>query len=253
MRGQSLRRWSVGGVLAVGVAVGGLLFGSPTLLNSRVVGPYGVVGVASRMSYAWIIPTAHGVALVDAGASPSAKSILDELARRGLSARDVHHILITHGHVDHWAGVGQFPNATLLVGKADVPLIRGEEASVSLGGRFARWTGADVAPPPRMVELEGEQTLDVDGEPIRYLPLPGHTPGSGAWLFRDLLFTGDSLNRWRDDWVDYASVFYTDDPAQNRASVAGLEAVDFATTADGHQGIAIDAKAKLRRLLHGGD
>jgi glyoxylase-like metal-dependent hydrolase (beta-lactamase superfamily II) len=232
------------------VAAGGLLFGSPTLLNPRVVAPQGVVGVSSWMSYVWIIRTAHGAALVDAGHDPRGTAILEELRREGLSAKDVHHVLLTHGHVDHWAAASVFPNARVMVGAGDADIIRGEQQSESLGGRLSRRLEPEGKQPPRLEELEGEQVLDVDGEPIRFIPLPGHTRGSGAYLYRGVLFTGDSLNRWVLGAVDFASRFYTDDPKQNRESLRRLESVDFSATADGHQGVALDAKAKLERLLH---
>ncbi|MGC4118003.1 MAG: MBL fold metallo-hydrolase [Myxococcales bacterium] len=243
-----LRR-SVGGVLALGVAVGGLLFGSPTLTEPRVEAPHGVVGVSSWMSYVWIIRTPHGAALVDAGADPDGTSLMRELGAMGLGAEDVHTVLLTHGHWDHWAAAARFPKAHVVAGKGDAALVRGEEESAALGARLGRRMGPEGAQPRVLVELEGEQVLDVDGVPIRFIPLPGHTRGSAAYLYRDLLFTGDSLNRRRWGAVDFASRFYTDDAAQNRASLERLLSLDFAATADGHQGVALDAKKKLARLL----
>ncbi|MGC4119543.1 MAG: MBL fold metallo-hydrolase [Myxococcales bacterium] len=232
------------------VAFGGFLFGTPTLVNPRLEGPHGVVGVSSWMSYVWIIRTAHGAALVDAGLDPSGTSIIRELGQMGLSPKDVHHVLLTHGHVDHWAAASQFPNAKVLIGAGDAAIVRGEQESESLGGRLSRKLEPEGKQPALLEELRGDQTLDIDGEPIRFIPLPGHTRGSGAYLYKDLLFTGDSLNRWVFGTLDFASRFYTDNPRQNRESLRRLESVDFTATADGHQGIVLNAKAELERLLH---
>lgn len=210
----------------------------------------GVIGVGSGGSYVWILRTAHGAALVDAGFDVSAQPVLDELRAQGLTADDVHTILLTHGHADHWAGALKFPRALVRAGAGDVPLIRREQ---ELQAWFPRmliaWFAPKLPPPPRMVGLEGDARLDVDGEPIDAILLPGHTPGSAAYLFRGMLFTGDSLFRSRSHGLAAANPMFTDDPALNRRSLEKLRALPFTRVADGHCGVAENARAKLEALL----
>ena len=77
---------------------------------------------------------------------------------------------------------------------------------------------------------------------------PGHSPGSVMYLFKDVLFTGDSLLRKKDGVAVPPSLF-SYDAAANRASLQGLEPLSFATIADGHTGVTSGAKDKLLRLL----
>ena len=211
----------------------------------------GVVGVGSGGSYVWILRTAHGAALVDAGFDASARAVLDELRAQGLTADDVHTILVTHGHIDHWAGALKFPRAQVYAGAGDVPLIRREQECRSwLSRTLIAWFGPKVPPPPHLVGLERDARLDVDGEPIDAVLIPGHTPGSAAYLFRGMLFTGDSLFRRGDHGVNGANPLFTDDPALSRRSLEKLLALPFTRVADGHSGVADDARAKLEAFLH---
>jgi len=210
----------------------------------------GVIGIGSGGSYVWILRTAHGAALVDAGFDASARTVLDELRAQGLTADDVHTILLTHGHIDHWAGALKFPRAVVRTGAGDVPLIRRERECQSwLSRTLIAWFAPKLPPPPRLVGLEGDARLDVDGEPIDAILLPGHTPGSAAYLFRGMLFTGDSLFRSRSHGLSAANPMFTDDSALNRRSLEKLRAVAFTRVADGHTGVAENAHAKLEVFL----
>jgi hydroxyacylglutathione hydrolase len=210
----------------------------------------GVVGVGSGGTYVWILRTTHGAALVDAGLDVSAQPVLDELRAEGLTADDVHTILLTHGHVDHWAGALKFPRALVRAGAGDVPLIRSEqECKAWLPRTLIAWFGPKLPPPPRLVGLEGDARLDVDGEPIDAVLLPGHTPGSAAYLFRGMLFTGDSLFRSGSHRLAAANPMFTDDRALNRRSLEKLRALAFTRVADGHCGVAENARAKLAAFL----
>ena len=56
---------------------------------------------------------------------PDARPILDELRGQGLSASQVHSILITHAHPDHWGATAAFPGARVYAGEGDVPVLQG--------------------------------------------------------------------------------------------------------------------------------
>ncbi len=60
-------------------------------------------------SYTWILKTPNGAALVDAGMDAQGKQLLAELAAMGVSPEQVHTVLLTHGHVDHWGGGASVP------------------------------------------------------------------------------------------------------------------------------------------------
>jgi N-acyl homoserine lactone hydrolase len=99
-----------------------------------------------------------------------------QLAKLGLRAVDVTHMVVTHTHFDHAGGLADFPDATLVVQRAErerPPLYKG----------FAWPEGA------RYQVVEG----DVELAPgVRLLHTPGHTPGHCSLLL-ELPRTGPVL------------------------------------------------------------
>jgi hydroxyacylglutathione hydrolase len=210
-------------------------------------GPQLVGVLTGGYSYAWVLKTANGAALVDAGADPRGKELIAELETQGVKPEQVHTILLTHGHVDHWAAAQLFPNARVLLEPAEVSLIRNEHPPKSVVGRLTR----SMARPPLPAKLEGVEDgkeLDVDGEKIRVIHVPGHTPGSLAFLWKDVLFTGDVLVRSNQGLAPSPFIF-NEDNAQCRQSLRRLLDVDFSRVADGHAGLTVDARAQVGKLL----
>jgi hydroxyacylglutathione hydrolase len=210
-------------------------------------GPQLVGVLTGGYSYAWVLKTANGTALVDAGADPRGKELLAELAAQGVKPEQVHTILLTHGHVDHWAAAHLFPNARVLHGPGEDALLRNEFPPKSVVGRLTR----SMARPPLPTKLEpvkDEDELDVDGEKIRVLLVPGHTPGSAAYLWRDVLFTGDVLVR-SNRGLSPSPFIFNEDNAQSREILRRLRDVDFSRVADGHAGLTVDAREQVGKLL----
>ena len=46
--------------------------------------------------------------------------------------------------------------------------------------------------------LRGGEQLEFDGASFKVIATPGHSPGSVMYLYKDVLFTGDSLMRKKD-------------------------------------------------------
>jgi glyoxylase-like metal-dependent hydrolase (beta-lactamase superfamily II) len=245
-----------GALRAALVAAGLLLLGGawfsaqvPRSQSSRIEPALGVIGVDTGRSFAWVLRTRHGAALIDAGMDRDAPALLDELRAEGLSPSQVHTILITHAHPDHWGGVRAFPSARVLAGAAEVPLLTGKGKMESLAARV--FDVAGVMPPPlsQVAAVGDGQALDVDGEEIRAVALPGHTPGSTAYLWKDLLFTGDALLGKGDAAVQGPPSFLCEDAAQARRSLEKLRELPFTRIADGHAGTTAGARLKLVQLL----
>ena len=70
------------------------------------------------------------------------------------------------------------------------------------------------------------------------------------YLYKDVLFTGDSLMR-KNEGVTIAPSLFSEDSVQNRASLRRLELVAFDKIADGHAGVTFGARVKLARFLAG--
>ena len=105
-----------------------------------------------------------------------------------------------------------------------------------------------VAAQDHVEQLTG-QVLTLDGEEVRIVALPGHTPGSTAYLWKDLLFSGDALLGRGADEVALAPWFFSESQDQARESLERLAELPFTRMADGHVGVTADARFKLLRML----
>jgi hydroxyacylglutathione hydrolase len=220
----------------------------PKRTGPRVEAGSGLVGVISGgYSFAWVLKTPNGAALVDAGGDAAGGELLAELKAQGVTPDAVHTVLITHGHVDHWAAAHLFPNARVVIGPGEGALIRGEFPQRSLVGRLTR-SMARPPVPARLEEVKDGDELDVDGEKVRVIHVPGHTPGSVVYLWRDVLFSGDALVR-SNRGLEPSPFIFTEDTQQGTASLAKLREVPFTRVADGHAGLTLDGAAQLRQLL----
>jgi glyoxylase-like metal-dependent hydrolase (beta-lactamase superfamily II) len=99
-------------------------------------------------------------------------------------------------------------------------------------------------------ELHGGETLEFDGARFTVIATPGHSPGSVMYLYKDVLFSGDSLMR-KKDGVTIAPSLFSENATQNRASLRKLESLAFDKIADGHAGVTASGKTKLVRFLAG--
>ncbi|MFO0685829.1 MAG: MBL fold metallo-hydrolase [Sandaracinus sp.] len=159
------------------------------------------------------------VALVDCGNDPAAASILRALARHHLGPDDVSTILLTHGHRDHVAGCAQFRHADVYALAADVAQAEGHEGPRGPIGWVASAspTGLTVDHP-----LEDGATVRRENAEIEVFAVPGHTAGSAAYLVDGVLFVGDSASLTSEGTLVAAPWIFTEDQAQNVASMHAL-------------------------------
>ena len=209
-----------------------------------------VVGVEAGGSYAWIVRTPHGAVLVDAGLDASGAAILAELKSAGVQPQQVLAVLITHGHPDHYAAATLFPKAEVLGGADDIPMMHGDGRHYSTFGRVMSALMPLPKGPDAVTPLRGGEQFEFDGARFAVIATPGHSPGSVVYLYKDVLFTGDSLMR-KGDGVTIAPSLFSEDSAENRRSLIRLERLSFDKIADGHAGVTLNARAKLARLLAG--
>lgn len=219
----------------------------PRVQADRIEPALGVTGVNTGRSLAWILRTRTGAVLIDAGEDRSAPRLLAELRRQGLTVQQIHTILLTHAHPDHWGGVVAFPKARVYAGVGDIPLLLG---AAKLHGPLSGVLGGMM--PPALTQVESAvdgQVLSLDGEEVRIVALPGHTPGTTAYLWKDLLFSGDALLGRGEDKVVLAPWVFSESQDQARESLDRLVELPFTRMADGHVGVTADARFKLLRML----
>lgn len=201
-----------------------------------------------------VVPiNANEVALIDAGNDTSGKAILAELARRMMGPDNVTVILLTHGHADHTAGIPLFPKAEVMALEAEVPLVEGTAGSRGPLTRLmpVKPTGVKVA----RVLHDGD-TVNLGDTPVHVYAVPGHTQGSAAYLVNGVLFIGDAADMYSDGTMKGSAWIFTDNQAQDRASLVSLDkrlaqehadvkAIDFA-----HEGMVVKGLAPLDDFAH---
>jgi hydroxyacylglutathione hydrolase len=199
-------RWVAAVLLLLVLVVAGafyLAFGrNKPIVDGLVLAP-GVQTVKDGFVSVFVLDVAPGVVtLIDCGNDKEGKALLGALRTRGLGPSAVAAIFLTHGHPDHVAGCKLFPGAQVYAFPEDVPLI-GDRAKVT---HFLK-------------DAEGS---NVGGLHVETFAMPGHTPGSAAYLADGVLFFGDSASGATDGTLMAAVRFFSDNPKQNVASLKAL-------------------------------
>jgi glyoxylase-like metal-dependent hydrolase (beta-lactamase superfamily II) len=214
----------------------------------------GIHHVRNFLSDVYAARAGDDVLLFDAGMDPEGHAVDDLLRALGATREQVKHVFLSHGHFDHIAAANLFPHARIHLGQADVTLAaRGAPARPLTPWLFGALAGS--APVEVNAPLEGRRRIDVSGgDPVLALPFPGHTPGSYLYLFRHVLFTGDSI-QLQAGALAPAEAAHSVDPLGNRTSISrlpyllGYERVDYVCT--GHRWCTAEGSARtlLTQLL----
>jgi N-acyl homoserine lactone hydrolase len=116
--------------------------------------------------------------------------IVDQLVRIGVRPEQIEILGISHYHLDHIGQAMEFSNATLVIGKGDVEILRTQTGDFIQPDRIRPWLDGER----RMVEVETDIDVFRDGRVIM-LSMPGHTPNHYALLVRlasgPVLLSGD--------------------------------------------------------------
>jgi len=139
---------------------------------------------------------------------PAGSSLADQMRAAGLDPGNVTRVVISHLHFDHTGGIGDFPNATVVVAAAEKAWVEGGLSAMDfvdpdpLAG-IARWQTIDYEAEKPVATLMAAHDLLGDGS-ILTVDLSGHTPGSTGMLIRTadapVLLTGDAAwteKSWR--------------------------------------------------------
>jgi metallo-beta-lactamase class B len=123
---------------------------------------------------AYLISTSDGLILIDASEEPHVNHVIDSIGKAGFNVRDIKHILISHGHLDHFGGVAKIQEMS----GARVWAVEQDWQAIEQAGSRP---GRGGAPPPRvpkrdMVVRDGS-TLTLGNTTLTLYNTPGHTPG----------------------------------------------------------------------------
>jgi glyoxylase-like metal-dependent hydrolase (beta-lactamase superfamily II) len=142
-------------------------------------------GVFQENCYLLADPEAGDVVIIDPG--EEAELILRRVATEGLTVRAV---WLTHAHLDHILGVQTVVEQTgvpVSLHPADRPLYDGAADQ-------GAWLGVRApAPPPPDRDLAHGDTLGLGSLEFEVRHVPGHSPGSVAFVGHDVAFVGDAV------------------------------------------------------------
>lgn len=110
------------------------------------------------------------------------RTIVEQLAELGLRPDDIDYVAVSHAHFDHAGQLTDFPNATLIIQRAEL------EAMADTGKASKHYIDAAMfsahvkgKTSTRVRAIEGDVDLFGDGS-LQTIRTPGHTPGSMALL-----------------------------------------------------------------------
>lgn len=213
------RFWS----LALGVWTSGctkdlqLIQDPPNAVTATTTGPWA--------SMIYVARTDSGVIAIDLGWTGAGDALPKSLRALDADSSDVRFVFLTHAHRDHIAAWPLVSHARFILGSAEVPAFLGT-------GAYSGWAakmGDELNTYPRpnegdlsLLGISSDTAIALGRDTVFAFPIPGHTPGSIAFLFRGILFGGDAIN-WRPGTgFQGARPEFSDSVAQSRESLAAL-------------------------------
>ncbi|MEZ5597002.1 MAG: N-acyl homoserine lactonase family protein [Pseudomonadales bacterium] len=172
----------------------------------------------------------QGNVALDDGSMRYARSIVAQLADRGLTPSDIDLLALSHFHFDHAGGANAFADATLLIQQTeyDAAFLHAQTSPV-----FDRTLYAALETSRKRL-LNGDHDVFGDGT-VRIVSAPGHTPGHQVLLLAlaktgPLMLSGD-LYHFRASRTLRAVPVFNSSKEQSLASMAHVESLLAATRA----------------------
>lgn len=140
------------------------------------------------------------------------QTLIDALAANGVKPADVHYVAISHVHPDHVGNIDEFPDATVIMQKAEW------EYGLKLPLK-------PFNPAHKTQLIEGDKDLFGDGS-LTVLSTPGHTPGHQSLLVHlrttgYVLLSGDAVH-FLSNWENRRVPGFNADKAQSLSSMEKL-------------------------------
>jgi metallo-beta-lactamase class B len=144
--------------------------------NVYVIGNQGTV--------AYVIGTSDGLMMIDSlPADQTETQLLPGFQKLGLDPAKVRMIVVGHGHADHFGGTSYFQEhygSKIYIAAADWDLM--ERPPAGRGGDKGKKGAPAVLPKHDQVIVEG-QPIGLGDFKLTPVAVPGHTPGSMAFVF----------------------------------------------------------------------
>ena len=184
--------------------------------------------------------------MIDCGAGRTLQTILANIEAAGIDPRSISTLILTHAHIDH---IGAAPELRQRLG-LKILIHELDAQAVETGDSIrtaADWYGVDFPPTPIDRKLAvSEEALSFNGENLRCLHAPGHTPGSIVILLeRD----GQRILFGQDIHGPFLPSFKSD-VGRWRNSMEKLLALEADILCEGHFGI-FQTKEQVRKYIQG--
>jgi glyoxylase-like metal-dependent hydrolase (beta-lactamase superfamily II) len=205
---------------------------------------YGFEGALSQ----YVLDSAEPV-VVDTGAANTTAQTYAALDHLGIDRDEVRHVLVTHVHLDHAGGAGEFarefPNATFYLHPEGYDYVTDADRLAALKRSVDRAMGTedaygdpDLVPEDRAVVVEDGERLDVGDHTLRFVDAPGHAPHHFAAFDETTggLFSIDAAGMYQQGEMRPTTPPPSFDLEANLETVRRLRALEPARNLYGHYG-----------------
>jgi glyoxylase-like metal-dependent hydrolase (beta-lactamase superfamily II) len=148
----------------------------------------------------YLIEGSEGPVLVESGPSSTLDTLKTRLAEHGLTPGDIHHVLLTHIHLDHAGAAGWWASrgAHIYVHHVGAPHLIDPSKLVNsakrIYGEMMDYLWGEVLPVPadQITALNDGDTVTANGLTFTALDTPGHARHHHTYRLGDIAFTGDA-------------------------------------------------------------
>jgi len=195
------------------------------------VGGQGLTAAEDAAIY--LLTFGGAAALIDAGCGRATDLLLANIEAAGVSPADIKLLLLTHCHFDHSGGAAELRRRLGCISVAhvlDAPFIESGDDEVSA----ASWYNSRLTPCPIDRRLDAvRQSLPLGSGCVEALHIPGHSPGSVAYLIES---DGQRILFGQDVHGPLAAPLLSN-TADYQASLRTLLALEADVLCEGHYGI----------------
>jgi glyoxylase-like metal-dependent hydrolase (beta-lactamase superfamily II) len=148
---------------------------------------------------AYLVPHSHGAVLVECGPGSTIPALQAGLRKHGLAETDITDVLLTHIHLDHGGAAGWLARqgARIHVHPVGAPHLLDPEKLLASAARIygnqlqMLWGEFLPVPEDRLSVVQDGDVVEIEGLRFQAIDTPGHANHHYAYLFGDLLFSGD--------------------------------------------------------------
>jgi N-acyl homoserine lactone hydrolase len=153
------------------------------------------------------------------------RTLTDQLAEIGLKTTDISYVALSHTHGDHIGNVRLFPDATVLMQRAEYAWISSPDGSNDNVNQLKALARKLLGTPKHLRLLDGDTDVFGDGS-VTLVSTPGHTPGSQSLLVHlkhsgFIILSGDVVHLEENFEKDTVPSLNTD----KAASIASMERI----------------------------